>query len=81
MVKLECKNTEEAVELEITVEGRALDIGIEVAEIVTVLPKTLIERAPMAFEVMRQKVKEITDEQLQNVAEEIEEEENNVWKN
>lgn len=81
MVKLECNNTEEAVELSITVEGRALDIGIEVAEIVTVLSKTLIERAPLAFEVMRQKVKEITDEQLQNVAEEIEEEESNVRKN
>ena len=81
MVKLECKNTGEAVEMTITVDGHVRDIGIEVAEIVTVLPKALIERAPMAFEVMRQKVKEITDEQLQNVAEEIEEEESNVWKN
>ncbi|MBR2707344.1 MAG: hypothetical protein IKE74_08960 [Mogibacterium sp.] len=62
MIKVTAKNVGDYTELDVYMEGSAMDIGAEAAKIVMRLPKTLIEKCEPAFHVMRaEMVGEIDD--------------------
>lgn len=53
MIKVTAKKVGDRTELDVRMEGSAMELGVEVASIVTKLPEQLIEKCEPAFHVMR----------------------------
>ncbi len=53
MIKVTAKTVDDHTELDVHMEGSAMEIGIEVARIVTNLPRELLERCEPAFHIMK----------------------------
>lgn len=56
MIKVTAKTVGDHTELDVHMEGSAMELGVEVASIVTKLPEELIEKCEPAFHVMRASV-------------------------
>lgn len=53
MIKVTAKTVGDHTELDVHMEGSAMELGVEVASIVTMLPMELIEKCEPAFHIMR----------------------------
>lgn len=53
MIKVTAKTVGDHTELDVRMEGSAMEIGVEMAQIVTKLPEQLIEKCKPAYHVMR----------------------------
>lgn len=62
MINIKCINRGEAVELQLEIQGSAKDIGIEAAEIVTVMPKVLLEECEPGFHIMKDAIGKMSKE-------------------
>ena len=63
MIEVKVKTTPdgETTSIDCHMSGDSATIALEMAYIVTKLPENLLEKNPLAFRVMRDKVKEIAD--------------------
>lgn len=78
MIVVKAENIDsETTRLEITLEGNAYDLGIEAARIVTGLPEHLIKNAEIAFDIMRDSVKAISENLVEEYKELVIMEEDN----
>lgn len=53
MIKVTAKTVGDHTELDVQMEGTSMDLGVEMASIVTKLPEKLFEKCEPAFHVMR----------------------------
>ena len=53
MIKVTAKTVGDHTELDVHMEGSAMELGIEMASIVTQLPRELLEKCEPAFHIMR----------------------------
>ena len=53
MIKVTAKTVGDHTELDVHMEGSAMELGVGVASIVTKLPRELIEKCEPAFHIMR----------------------------
>ena len=64
MIKVTAKTVGDHTELDVHMEGSAMELGIEVASIVTKLPGELLEKCEPAFLVMRASMVSDMDEMM-----------------
>lgn len=64
MIKVTAKTVGDRTELDVHMEGSAMELGVEVATIVSLLPKKLIDDCEPAFHVMRAAMVSEMDEMM-----------------
>ena len=85
MIEIKARTRGDTTELEVHISGSAEEIGLETAHIVTQLPEQLLEKCYPGFLIMKDKVKEISEdvrkECVKNKLKEMETEERDAKRN
>ena len=64
MIKVTAKTVGDHTELDVHMEGSAMELGVEMASIVSKLPEQLIEKCEPAFHIMRASMISEMDEMM-----------------